>query len=101
VLRDGAAAAIAIDDRFALDGMRRFANPAAGDPAIVAGECSGGALGALLALKDRPDLRAALQLDATSQVLLIGTEGDTDAAIYRDAVGMTAPQVLARNGDRT
>ncbi len=98
VLRDGAAAAIAIDDSFALDGMRRFAKPLPGDPAIVAGECSGGALGALLALKGRPDLRAALQLDNRSRVLLIGTEGDTDAAIYRDAVGMTAQDVLAQNG---
>ena len=101
VLRDGAAAAIAIDDTFALAGMRRFAKPVTGDHAIVAGECSGGALGALLALKDRSDLRAALQLDATSRVLLIGTEGDTDATIYQEAVGMTAPQVLAQNGDRT
>ncbi len=101
VLRDGAAAAIAIDDIFALEGMRRFAKPLAGDPAIVAGECSGGALGALLALKDRADLRAALQLDATSRVLLIGTEGDTDAAIYHEAVGMTAAEVLAQNGDRS
>ncbi len=101
VLRDGAAAAIAIDDAFAIDGMRRLARPLPGDPAIVAGECSGGALGALLALKDRPDLRAALQLDQRSRVLLIGTEGDTDAAIYRDAVGMTAAEVLAQNGGRT
>lgn len=101
VLRDGAAAAIAIDDSFALDGMRRFAKPVAGDPAIVAGECSGGALGALLASKDRVDLRAALQLDATSRILLIGTEGDTDAAIYHEAVGMTAAEVLAQNGGRS
>lgn len=98
VLRDGAAAAIAIDDSFALAGMRRFANPLAGDPAIVAGECSGGALGALLALDGRPDLKQLLRLDASSRVLLIGTEGDTDAAIYQDAVGMTAAQVLAQNG---
>ena len=100
VLRDGAAAAIAIDDAFALEGMRAFARPLPGDPAIVAGECSGGALGALMALQDRADLRAALQLDAASRVLLIGTEGDTDAAIYRDAVGMSAAEVLAQNGDR-
>lgn len=100
VLRDGAAAAVAIDDSFALQGMRRFATPLPGEPAIVAGECSGGALGALLALQDRPDLCRALQLDASSRILLIGTEGDTDAAIYRDVVGRTAAEVLAQNGDR-
>jgi diaminopropionate ammonia-lyase len=100
VLRDGVHAAMAIDDRFALDGMRRFAKPVAGDPAIVAGECSGAALGALLALQQRPDLRAALHLNERSRVLLIGTEGDTDAAIYGRVVGMTAADVLAGNGDR-
>ncbi len=94
VLRNGASAAIAIDDQFALEGMRRFASPVAGDRAIVAGECSGGGLGAMLALRDRPDLSAALQLDGTSRVLLIGTEGDTDAGIYESVVGKSAQEVL-------
>ncbi len=95
VLREGADAAMAIDDQFALEGMRRFASPTSGDPAIVAGECSGGGLGALLALRDRPDLRKTLGLDATSRVLLIGTEGDTDAGIYKSVVGKSAKEVLA------
>ena len=94
VLHEGADAAIAIDDAFALQGMRRFANPLAQDPAIVAGECSGGGLGALLALRDRPGLRAQLGLDKSSRVLLIGTEGDTDAGIYKRVVGKTADEVL-------
>ena len=94
VLRDGASAAMAIDDQFAVEGMRRFASPVGGDRAIVAGECSGGGLGAMLALRDRPDLRAALQLDGSSRVLLIGTEGDTDAGIYRSVVGKSAQEVL-------
>ena len=98
VLRDGAAAAMAIDDSFALLGMKRFARPLSGDPAIVAGECSGGALGALLALQDRPDLRERLRINAKSRILLIGTEGDTDAEIYRSVTGMTAAEVLAQNG---
>ncbi len=94
VLREGADAAMAIDDAFALEGMRRFASPVSGDPAIVAGECSGGGLGALLALRDRPYLRHTLELDASSRVLLIGTEGDTDAGIYKTVVGKSAPEVL-------
>ena len=94
VLREGADAAMAIDDQFALEGMRRFASPISGDPAIVAGECSGGGLGALLALRDRPDPRMKLGLDVTSRVLLIGTEGDTDAGIYKSVVGKSAKEVL-------
>jgi diaminopropionate ammonia-lyase len=48
----------------------------------------------MLALRDRPDLRAALQLDGSSRVLLIGTEGDTDAGIYASVVGKSAQEVL-------
>ena len=95
ILAGGANAGLALDDAYALEGMRRFANPLPGDPAIVAGECSGGGLGALLALQHRPDLRQQLGLDATSQVLLIGTEGDTDPSIYHRVVGRTAQEVLA------
>jgi diaminopropionate ammonia-lyase len=94
VLNAGAHAAMAIDDRFALEGMRRFASPVGSDPAIVAGECSGGGLGAMMALRDRPDLRRKLEIDASSRVLLIGTEGDTDAGIYRTVVGKLAQEVL-------
>jgi diaminopropionate ammonia-lyase len=95
ILAGGANAGLALDDAFALAGMRRFASPLLGDPAIVAGECSGGGLGALLALQARPDLRQKLGLEATSRVLLIGTEGDTDAGIYHHIVGKTAAEVLA------
>ena len=95
ILATGANAGLALADAMALAGMRRFAEPLPGDPAIVAGECSGGGLGALLALKARPDLWQQLGLDASSRVLLIGTEGDTDPEIYRRVVGNTAAEVLA------
>ncbi len=95
ILKDGADAAIAIDDRYAIEGMQAFATPVGGDPAIVAGECSGGGLGALLALHQRPDLRALLGIDSPSSVLLIGTEGATDPAIYAQAVGRTPREVVA------
>ena len=57
-------------------------------------ECSGGAIGALIALSRRPDLSAGLGLDRASRVLVIGTEGATDPAIYRDHVGR-APEEVA------
>jgi diaminopropionate ammonia-lyase len=93
ILAEGANAALAISDDFALAGMRRLASPTAGDPPIVGGECSGGAIGALLALTERPDVRRQLGIDASSHVLLIGTEGDTDPDIYCRTVGRTADEV--------
>jgi diaminopropionate ammonia-lyase len=82
----GAGAYVAIDDRFALDAMRALASPAPGDPAIVAGETGASGLAALLALQHHPEFRRQLGLDAVSRVLLIGSEGDTDAELYRQIV---------------
>ncbi len=95
ILRGGANAALALDDAYALQAMKMLADPAAGDAAIVAGETGGAGLGALLAARDYPDIRAALALDTTSRVLLLGSEGDTDPAIYRQVVGRSAQEVLA------
>jgi len=94
ILHGGANAAVAVDDAYALDAMRTFAFPATGEPANVAGETGGTGLAALLASGDHPDIRATLQLDEGSRVLLLGSEGDTDARIYLEVVGRTAEEVL-------
>jgi diaminopropionate ammonia-lyase len=82
----GASAYVAVDDRFALDAVRALASPAAGDPAIVAGETGASGLAALLAVQNRDRLRQQLGLDTSSRVLLIGSEGDTDPELYRRIV---------------
>ena len=74
--------------------MRALASPAAGEPAIVAGETGGTGLAALLAAEDYPEIRTTLALDDQSRVLLLGSEGDTDARIYLEVVGRTAEEVL-------
>ena len=94
ILHGGANAAVAVADAYALDAMRTLAFPATGEPAIVAGETGGTGLAALLAARDYPDIRATLQLDGGSRVLLLGSEGDTDARIYLEVVGRTAEEVL-------
>ena len=91
----GAQAFLALDDRFALEAVRRLAMPDAGDVAIVSGETGAAGLAALLAVLPREPLRRALGLDAHSRVLLIGSEADTDPEIYRRIVGRSAEQVLA------
>lgn len=95
ILRNGANAAIAVADRYALDGMRLLADARRGDPAVVAGETGASGLAALLALRDHPAIAGTLRLDSASRVLLLGSEGDTDPSIYRQVVGRDARQVLA------
>jgi diaminopropionate ammonia-lyase len=77
---------IALGDDWAIAAVRALAAPCAGDPAIVAGETGGSGLAALLAVRDRADLRTDLGLDAGARVLLLGSEGDTDPEIYRRIV---------------
>jgi diaminopropionate ammonia-lyase len=100
ILGTGTDAAVAVPDSFALEAVRAFASPAAGDPAIVSGETGAAGLAALLAAQDDPAIRSALALDGNSRVLLFGSEGDTDAAIYAEIVGRTADEVLARGPAR-
>jgi diaminopropionate ammonia-lyase len=95
ILHGGANAAVAVDDAYALEAMRVLAQPAAGDPPIVAGETGGTGLAALLAARDWPEIRSTLALDADSRVLLLGSEGDTDPQIYRQVVGRSAEEVIA------
>ena len=95
ILRGGVNVAVAIDDAYALEAMKRLARPVPGDRPIVAGETGGAGLGVLLAGRDDAHLREMLGLDTESRVLLIGSEGDTDPVIYREVVGRTAEEVLA------
>ena len=95
ILHGGADAAVAVDDAYALEAMRRLAQPVGGDAPVVAGETGGTGLAALLAARDYPEIRATLALGAGSRVLLLGSEGDTDPQIYHDVVGRTAEEVIA------
>jgi diaminopropionate ammonia-lyase len=95
ILCAGANAAVAVDDAYALEAMRVLAQPRGDDVPVVAGETGGTGLAALLAARDDAAIRATLGLDAGARVLLLGSEGDTDARIYREVVGRTAEEVLA------
>ena len=95
ILRAGANAAVAVGDMHALAAVRAFADPVAGDPPIVSGETGAAGLAALLAADDDAGMRGTLRLDGNGRVLLLGSEGDTDPAIYRQIVGRTADEILA------
>lgn len=62
--------------------MRLAANPIGTDPAVEAGESAVCGLAALICAARRPAMREQLGLDENSRILLIGSEGITDAEIY-------------------
>ncbi|WER50569.1 diaminopropionate ammonia-lyase [Cupriavidus sp. WKF15] len=98
ILAQGADAYCTIDDTAAVATMRLLANPAAGDPTIVAGESAVAGLAAAIAAMQDPQARSALGLGADSRLLFIGSEADTDAELYARLVGRSADAV--RNGAR-
>ena len=94
VLATGADAFATVSDDAAVQAMRLLAAPTGGDAPIVAGESAVAGLAAAIAVAQSPAQRAALGLDAGARLLLIGSERDTDPALYARLVGRTARQVL-------
>ena len=79
VLEQAADDFITIPDAIVAPTVRMLA---LGDPKIEAGESAVCGLAGLICAASRPSLRDALKLEAGSRILLIGSEGVTDPAIF-------------------
>lgn len=93
ILRETADAVMSVADDDAVAMMRRLADPTKGDPAIVAGESAVAGLAALMAAAGHDEARDVLGLDSASRVLVLGTEGDTDAELYTRLIGRSGDDV--------
>lgn len=82
LLKCGADAFMTVPDSDVAPAMRRLARPSGGDPPVVAGESAVAGLCALRRACQDATWRQALGLDARSRVVLFGTEGATDRALY-------------------
>lgn len=90
ILSPGVDAFMAIPDAAAIASMRDLA-----EIGIVAGESGvAGLAGFRLAAQDAA-MRTALSLDATSRIVVYGTEGATDPDVYRTLVGRSPEDVAA------
>lgn len=93
VLDRSAYAFMTVADATAVECMRLLAAPPFGDIPIVAGESAVAGLAGLSVAAENSRSRTALDLNETSQVLVFGTEGDTDPTIYRSHVGQDAATI--------
>ncbi len=82
-LERAAFAAMAVPDAGAIDCMRLLARRT---PSIEAGESAVAGLAGLLLAAAEPFGRAVLGLDASSRVLVFGTEGATDPELYAQLI---------------
>ena len=79
---------LAIDDAAVSPLMARFADGTIAGVPVEAGECATSGLAALLAAKQNPDRWLNLGFDRDSVILLIGSEGATDADIYGELTSL-------------
>lgn len=89
IIKSNSRAFVSCPDWVSAYGMRILGNPLSGDRPVISGES--GAVGAglvtcIMRMKELAGLREELELDGSSRVLLVSTEGDTDPESYRDIV---------------
>jgi diaminopropionate ammonia-lyase len=89
---------LTVPDAAAIAVMRLLSRGLAGDPPVVAGESAVAGLAGVLGALQHPETAAALGLGPSSRVLVFGTEGATDAKLYREIVGRTAEAVAGGGG---
>lgn len=82
ILAEEASDFLTIPESLVAPTVRLLATPLEGDIAIEAGESGIAGLAALIAARADATLSQKLELDTQSRVLLIGSEGVTDAAIF-------------------
>jgi len=89
VLSKHADCVVTVPDFVAAKGMRMYGVPLKGDPFVVSGESGAVTLGALTFIMEYAGvttLKEQLELDESSRVLLINTEGNTDPDYFRNVV---------------
>ena len=82
VLQEEATDYLTIPDSLVPPMMRMLACPSGDDAPIQAGESAVAGLCALIAARRETALSEALGLNSRSRILIIGSEGITDAQIY-------------------
>lgn len=89
ILRNHADAFVSCPDWVSANGCRIYAAPLRGDTLVISGESGSVCMGLVAAVMTKPEykeLKDALKLDETSQVLLVSSEGDTDPERYHEIV---------------
>ncbi len=82
ILSTGCDDFVTLDEGSVAPCMRLLAKGCGGDPDIVAGESAVAGLAALISARQSADLVINLDLNSSSRVLVIGTEGATDQDLY-------------------
>ena len=86
ILKNGLSGSMSISDELSEEAMRILAYPISGDPTIISGESGASGLGGLIGLSTSTkykDFKEKFNLNKSSTVLVINTEGNTDPINYK------------------
>ena len=87
LIQKGASHALTIPDTGVGPMVRWLAYPSDGKrPSVIGGECSASGLIALFAIQQDPVLAHDMGIDRDARILVIGTEGNTDAEMYDNII---------------
>ena len=87
LIQKGASHVVTIPDAGVGTMVRWLANPSDGErPSVIGGECSASGLIALLAIQQDSALAHGMSVDSDARILVIGTEGNTDAELYDNII---------------
>lgn len=86
LIQRGASHIITLNDDGVAPMMQWLAKPTADRPVIEGGECSASGLIGLVSASQDESLKSQLGLDSSSSILVIGTEGATDAEQYQKLI---------------
>ena len=87
LIQKGASHALTIPDAGVGPMVRWLANPSDGErPSVIGGECSASGLIALFAIQQDPVLAHDMGIDRDARILVICTEGNTDAEMYDNII---------------
>lgn len=93
ILSRGAFGFMSVPDAEAVRAMRLLASGETGTVPIVSGETGAAGLAGFLLANRSPEMRARLDIDRSSRIMVIGTESDTDPELYRRIMDLHDDQV--------
>ena len=96
VLQQAVDDVVTISDAIAIDMMRALATGRYGDAPLVSGESGCASVAAILAITRDAEMRVAFNVDETSRLLAIGSEGATAPLLWKEVVGQS-PDTITRS----
>ena len=97
ILKSAARHFLTISDSAVAPLMKRLAAGVPEDPPIIAGESAIAGLAGLIGAMGNEPLAREMDLNSKSRVLVFGTEGATDPALFEALAGTSAENVVARS----